>query len=60
MKTRQSSPPSAATARGYFKWLDDKGIDRSAVHVVEEEATACAHIITDLADNQITAFNPGA
>ena len=44
----------------YFKWLDDKGLDRSAVHIVEEEATACAHIITDMADNQITAFNPGA
>ena len=44
----------------YFNWLDDKGLDRSAVHVVEEEATACAHIITDMADNQITAFNPGA
>ena len=44
----------------YFKWLDDKGINRAAVHVVEEEATACAHIITDMADNQITAFNPGA
>ena len=44
----------------YFKWLDDKGLDHSAVHIVEEEATACAHIITDMADNQITAFNPGA
>ena len=44
----------------YFQWLDSKGIDRSAVHVVEEEATASAHIITDMADNQITAFNPGA
>lgn len=44
----------------YFNWLDGKGLDRSAVHVVEEEATACAHIITDMADNQITAFNPGA
>ena len=44
----------------YFKWLDAKGLDRAAVHVVEEEATACAHIITDMADNQITAFNPGA
>ena len=44
----------------YFDWLDDKGLDRGAVHIVEEEATACAHIITDMADNQITAFNPGA
>lgn len=44
----------------YFKWLDDKGLDRTAIHIVEGEATACAHIITDLADNQITAFNPGA
>ncbi len=44
----------------YFKWLDDKGLDRTAVHFVEEDATACAHIITDMADNQITAFNPGA
>ena len=44
----------------YFRWLDAKGLDRNAVHIVEEEATACAHIITDMADNQITAFNPGA
>ncbi len=44
----------------YFKWLDAKDLDRSAVHIVDQEATACAHIITDMADNQITAFNPGA
>ena len=46
--------------QAYFDWLDQKGIDRSAIHVVAEESTACAHIITDMADNQITAFNPGA
>ena len=44
----------------YFQWLDDKGLHRDSVHIVEEETTACAHIITDMADNQITAFNPGA
>lgn len=44
----------------YFQWLDDKGLDRTFVNIVEEEFTACAHIITDMADNQITAFNPGA
>ena len=57
--------PSIVAAIGrdcdpYFRWLESKGLNAEAVYVVDEEATACAHIITDMADNQITAFNPGA
>lgn len=44
----------------YFNWLAANGLDRTSIHIVEEDSTACAHIITDIANNQITAFNPGA
>ncbi len=44
----------------YFQWLDQMGIHRDGIKVVDQEVTACAHIITDRSDNQITAFNPGA
>ena len=44
----------------YFDWLKKVGIKIDALKVVEDEATACAYIITDLDNNQITAFNPGA
>ncbi len=44
----------------YFDWLDRNGISRDLVRVVDDELTACAYITTDLADNQITGWNPGA
>jgi adenosine kinase len=44
----------------YFDWLDKNGISREFVRVVDDELTACAYITTDLADNQITGWNPGA
>ncbi len=44
----------------YFKWLDENGISREGLRVIEEEFTAGAYITTDAADNQITGFNPGA
>ena len=46
--------------RDYFTWFADNGIPTDDIRIVNEEATASAFIFTDLADNQITAFNPGA
>lgn len=44
----------------YNAWLDYKQIDRANIKVIDEEFTAQAFITTDLDDNQITAFHPGA
>lgn len=44
----------------YLQWLDQLGVQRDSVRVIEEEFTAGAYITTDKADNQITGFNPGA
>ncbi|HEY8489387.1 MAG TPA: carbohydrate kinase family protein [Dehalococcoidia bacterium] len=43
----------------YREWLERHGVDTSHVRVLDEY-TAAAFIITDLADNQITGFYPGA
>ena len=44
----------------YRKWLDDRGVDTSAVRAISGEFTSSCFINTDLQDNQITAFYPGA
>jgi adenosine kinase len=44
----------------YAKWMDRHGIRRDFVTVVPETYTAQAFITTDMDDNQITAFHPGA
>ena len=44
----------------YAKWMDDCGVDRRHVTVMQDTYTAQAFITTDLDDNQITAFHPGA
>ena len=44
----------------YFEWFQECGLATDNIRVVDEEATASAYITTDLADNQITGFNPGA
>ncbi|MGB5338882.1 MAG: carbohydrate kinase family protein [Gammaproteobacteria bacterium] len=44
----------------YALWMDGCGIDRSHVKVAEGSYTAQAFITTDIDDNQITAFHPGA
>lgn len=44
----------------YSKWLDQNGISRRYVKILLDEFTAQAFITTDLDDNQITAFHPGA
>lgn len=44
----------------YAKWMDRWGVRRDHVTVVPGTFTAQAFITTDLDDNQITAFHPGA
>ena len=44
----------------YLRRLDTLGIDRSRVLQIDGTHTAQAFITTDLDDNQITAFHPGA
>ena len=44
----------------YAEWLDYNGIDRTYVVALEGFYTAQAFITTDMDDNQITAFHPGA
>jgi adenosine kinase len=44
----------------YFERLDALGIERRFVRKVTGQYTAQAFITTDLDDNQITAFHPGA
>lgn len=44
----------------YAAWLDECGINRQYVREVADTYTAQAFITTDLDDNQITAFHPGA
>jgi adenosine kinase len=44
----------------YFDWMAKNGISTDGIKIIKDEFTACAYITTDLADNQITGFNPGA
>ncbi len=44
----------------YADWMDKCGITRTLVLSVDGTYTAQAYITTDLDDNQITAFHPGA
>ena len=44
----------------YKEWLTRAGVPTDHVRVVGDELTAQAFITTDLDDNQITAFHPGA
>ncbi len=44
----------------YFQWLERLGISTEDIRIVAQEPTASAYITTDLAENQITGFNPGA
>ena len=47
-------------AEPYLKRLDDLGLSQNHVRRVDGSFTAQAFITTDLDDNQITAFHPGA
>ncbi len=44
----------------YAAWMDKNGVSRRYLLAIEDEYTARAFIVTDLDDNQITAFHPGA
>ena len=44
----------------YARWMDNNGISRQHVMVIDDAFTAQAFITTDMDDNQITAFHPGA
>ncbi len=44
----------------YAKWMDKQGIDRSCIKTIDSSYTGQAYITTDMDDNQITAFHPGA
>lgn len=44
----------------YAEWMDAQKIKRTYVKEIAESYTAQAYITTDLDDNQITAFHPGA
>lgn len=44
----------------YATWMDSRQISREHVKIVENSYTAQAFITTDMDDNQITAFHPGA
>ena len=44
----------------YGQWIDQNGVSRQYITQVDDSFTAQAFITTDLDDNQITAFHPGA
>jgi adenosine kinase len=44
----------------YANWLKVRSVDLMHIRTVDDEYTAQAFITTDLDDNQITAFHPGA
>ncbi|WJW75884.1 carbohydrate kinase family protein [Thiohalobacter sp. IOR34] len=44
----------------YAEWMDACGVPRTHLKVIDETYTAQAFITTDMDDNQIIAFHPGA
>jgi adenosine kinase len=44
----------------YASWLKENGLSADGIRIIPEEFTAGAYITTDMSDNQITGFNPGA
>jgi adenosine kinase len=55
--------PMAAVGRDfapYREWMERIGLPLEHIKVLDSELTAQAFITTDLEDNQITAFHPGA
>ncbi|MGF1528179.1 MAG: carbohydrate kinase family protein [Candidatus Competibacterales bacterium] len=44
----------------YANWMDQNALPRDYLQVIPDTYTAQAFITTDLDDNQITAFHPGA
>jgi adenosine kinase len=44
----------------YEAWLRQHNLPLDGIRLIADELTAGAYITTDMADNQITGFNPGA
>lgn len=44
----------------YGKWLNENGVDTKYIRVLHDDYTASCFITTDLDNNQITEFYPGA
>ena len=44
----------------YFEWMEKNSVPKSGIKVINEQPTAGAYITTDMGDNQITGFHPGA
>ena len=44
----------------YAEWMDLHQVDRNHIRILDDAFTAQAFITTDMDDNQITAFHPGA
>ena len=44
----------------YLQWMSDNGVPTDFVRVIDSEHTAQGFVTTDLDDNQIWAFHPGA
>ncbi len=44
----------------YAEWLDQAGVRRDHLKVIEDEYTAACFITTDKSNNQIISFHPGA
>lgn len=44
----------------YRRWLEEAGVDTSAIKIINDEFTASCFITTDKDSNQITGFYPGA
>jgi len=64
MKLMGEAPSLSATIGSdhhkYFDWFNTNSISRKGIKVIPEELTAGAYITTDITNNQITGFNPGA
>jgi adenosine kinase len=64
LKLLGGEPVAAGTVgkdfAAYAEWMDKHGISRQFVQEIDNAYTAQAYITTDLDDNQITAFHPGA
>lgn len=44
----------------YANWLDESGVRRNHLRVIDDEYTAACFITTDAGNNQIISFHPGA
>ncbi len=64
LKLLQEEPFIMATVghdfEPYAQWLSQRGISSRYIKVLDDHYTGQAYITTDIDDNQITAFHPGA